>query len=174
MNSGTSQPGAGLPGPKLRTDVFDVYIFRRVKDVAQDTVALLQLRRAEEPLLKTWQPVMGHIEGGESTPAAMWREVEEEVGLVCADVRGVWALEGVHPFYLASRDAIFLSVRFAIEVGAEWTPRFNHEHDAVRWVPLEEARASFMWPGQIAAIEELREYVLKPGALAREHLRLTV
>jgi hypothetical protein len=59
-------------------------------------------------------------------------------------------------------------------VAPEWVPRLNHEHDAVRWVPLAEVRSRFMWPGQIAAIEELREYVLKPGAMAREGLRLSV
>ncbi|MBU6413900.1 MAG: NUDIX domain-containing protein [Planctomycetes bacterium] len=163
MNNWTSQPG-----PHLRTDVFDVYIFR----VAKSGVEILQLRRAEVPLLQTWQPVMGHVEGSESTPAAMWREVEEEVGLVRTHARGAWALEGVHPFYLASRDAILLSVRFAIEVGAEWVPRLNHEHDAVRWVPLADVRACFMWPGQIAALDELRDCILNPNSLAREHLRL--
>ncbi len=84
-----------------------------------------------------------------------------------------YALEGVHPFYLASRDAILLSARFAIEVAPDWAPRLNHEHDAARWVPLADIRSSFMWPGQIAAIEEMSEYVLKPGAVAVEHLRLT-
>ncbi len=163
MNNWTSQPG-----PNLRTDVFDVYIFRGVESGAE----VLQLRRVESPLLHTWQPVMGHIEGNESTPAAMWREVEEEVGLVRSQVVAAYALEGVHPFYLASRDAILLSVRFAIEVAPDWAPRLNHEHDAARWVPLADIRLSFMWPGQIAALDELRDYILNPGSLAREHLRL--
>jgi 8-oxo-dGTP pyrophosphatase MutT (NUDIX family) len=165
MNNWTTQPG-----PHLRTDVFDVYIFRTING----TTDILQLRRDEAPMLNTWQPIMGHIEGAESTTAAMWRELEEEVGLLRSHAVAAYALEGVHPFYLASRDAILLSVRFAIEVAPDWTPHLNHEHDATRWVPLAEFRSSFMWPGQIAALDELRDYILNPNSLAREHLRLPV
>lgn len=167
MNNWTTQPG-----PHLRTDVFDVYIFRTVDSTA--TADILQLRRADAPLLHTWQPVMGHIEGSESTTTAMWRELEEEVGLLRSHAIAAYALEGVHPFYLASRDAILFSVRFAIHVAPDWSPRLNHEHDATRWIPLPDIRSSFMWPGQIAALDELRDYILNPNSLAREHLRLQV
>ena len=137
---------------KIRADLVDAYLFRRD---ANGAVELLQLRRTGEPLGGTWQPVMGHIGQGETAVACMRREVAEETGLTVSDALGAWALEQVHPFFLAARDEIVMSPRFAVEVGAAWEPTLNDEHDAHRWVPIDEANDRFLWPGQHAAIAEL-------------------
>ncbi|MFG0305616.1 MAG: NUDIX domain-containing protein [Phycisphaerales bacterium JB040] len=146
--------------PVLRTDLVDVYVFR----CTTRGVELLQLRRVDddpdEPhsLHGTWQPVMGHLEGDERVEDAASRELLEETGL---DVRSdacvrLFALEQVHPYYLPSRNAIMLSPRLACEVVPGWEPTLNDEHDASRWVPIDEADAHFMWPGQRACLAELR------------------
>jgi ADP-ribose pyrophosphatase YjhB (NUDIX family) len=137
--------------PRIRTDVVDAYVFRRA-----GAIELLQLRRVEAPLDGTWHPVMGHLETGEPATACMWRELHEETGLTPSGALGAWALEQVHPFFLADRDEIVMSPRFAVEVGAGWAPTLNGEHDAHRWVPIDEAPDRFLWPGQHAAIAELR------------------
>ena len=165
----------GVPaGPAIRTDVLDVYIFRRVGAHAE--VELLQLLRASEPLAGTWQPVMGHIESGETATASMWRELGEETGLGAADARllGAWGLEGVHPFLVARLDTIFMSPRFGLEVDPEWTPRLCAEHSDWRWVPLAEIEEHFMWPGQLASIRELVGRVLAPGSLCEPWQRLSL
>jgi ADP-ribose pyrophosphatase YjhB (NUDIX family) len=120
--------------PRIRTDVVDAYVFRRA-----GAIELLQLRRVEAPLDGTWHPVMGHLETGETATACMWRELHEETGLTPSGALGAWALEQVHPFFLADRDEIVMSPRFAVEVGAGWAPTLNGEHDAHRWVPIDEA-----------------------------------
>ena len=112
----------------------------------------------------TWQPVMGHLEDHESPEQAAARELLEETGF---DVTGPHcrrfkALEQVHPYYLPHRNAIMLSPRFIVEAAADWEPTLNHEHDAHRWIPLDNADADFMWPGQRACLAELRD------TLARE------
>src|ERR1043165_3075717 len=86
-------------GPRLRTDIVDVYLARRVEDGFE----FLQLRRREAPLAGTWQPVMGHIEERETALAAAVRELHEECALRRDDPRllGLWALEQVHPYFLA-------------------------------------------------------------------------
>lgn len=159
-----------MTGPGLRTDILDIYLFRQT---AAD-LDLLQLRRAQEPLAGTWQPVMGHVEEGETAEAAMWRELDEETGLrpgaegfVCA-----WALQSVHPYYLPSRDAVMLGPRFAVEVRPDWTPTLDDEHDGHRWAPLAEIDALFMWPGQRLAIHELAQLTQQPGHEAWHALRL--
>ena len=155
-----------MTGPRLRTDVLDAYVFRR----AADTVELLQLRRAEEPLAGTWQPVMGHCEGDEPAAEAMWRELAEETGLSRDShaLLGAWGLEGVHPFYLASRDAVMLCPRFAVEAAPGWEPSLDSEHDARRWVAEPDVEDAFMWPGQRAAIAELGALMRQPeGPAAR-------
>ncbi|MDX2132031.1 MAG: NUDIX domain-containing protein [Planctomycetota bacterium] len=157
-------PVSAPPGPRLRTDLVDVYVFRRPDGRAPE---FLQLRRARPPMHGTWQPVMGHVEPGESAPHAALRELQEETGLsrTSPALRGFWALESVHPFYLAGRDEIVLSPRFAVEVDPAWKPDLTrdpahpHEpaHDDARWTASADA---FIWPGQRACIAEIYALIL--------------
>jgi len=155
--------------PRVRTDIVDVYVFRRTP-----RVELLQLMRTGEPMVKTWQPVMGHIEEGESAAACALREIEEEVGLRDGDpaLIGMWALEQVHPYYIAELDSIVMSPRFALEVAPGWKVKLNAEHSADRWIAAEDAEKSFMWPGQVATIREITESLLRPGSLSFGALRV--
>ncbi len=177
MSSTPENPSGA--GPRIRTDVADVYIFRRMSG----SVEFLQLKRTGAPLGGTWQPVMGHIRPGESASRAVIRELREEVGL-CLElagvgagasagvVRGVWALDQVHPFYIARLDVIMMSPRFACEVSPGWDPVLNEEHDAARWVDVADVPWAFMWPGQHGAIDEILRCIVPEESLSREHLRI--
>ncbi|MBL0927683.1 MAG: NUDIX domain-containing protein [Phycisphaerales bacterium] len=166
-----------LPGPRLRSDVVDAYVFRRAGE-GHAPIELLQLRRAKAPLDQTWQPVMGHVEAGETAVAAAARELLEEVGLDVRgpDAMGFWALEQVWPFFLAELDCIVLSPRFVAEAAPRWEPTLNHEHSASRWVrvtgPDDPALNQFMWPGQRHAIREIISDIARPDAHARDRLRV--
>ncbi len=190
MNSGPNFSSPEPAGPRVRSDIVDVYIFRRRPTKARvdpageavggdDVVELLHLRRAptEEHggrLAGTWQCLMGHVEGGETAIECVWRELKEEVGLEqdSPELLGLWSLEQVHPYFLASSNAIMLSPRFAAEVVGDWHATLNDEHDAVRWLRASDAEKSFMWPGQRAAIREIRQEILRPGSLSEPLLRL--
>src|SRR4051812_1092336 len=157
--------------PAIRTDIVDVYVFRRFPSEGitrgDPYVEVLQLYRAEAPLVSTWQPVMGHVESGETGAACAWRELFEELGLQRGDAAllGLWALEQVHPYFMAELDAVILSPRFAAEVSGHWEPRLNGEHRAHRWIAAHQAHRYFMWPGQVAAVHEITQWLLKPGSL---------
>jgi len=84
----------------------------------------------------------------------------------------VWAMEQVHPFFIAELDAIVMSPRFAVEVSGDWSPRLNDEHKAHRWVSAREIESAFMWPGQIAACREIIDRLLPEGSLMRERARV--
>jgi dATP pyrophosphohydrolase len=148
---------------RIRTDVVDVYIVRRSAD---STIEFLQLRRVEEPLRGTWQPIMGHVHDAETSSAAAMREMLEEVGLRREDTLVMWALEQVHPYYIARLDAVMLTPRFAALVPQGWTPRLNEEHDAFRWIPQSNVAESFVWPGQRACCTEIVALVLSPESPA--------
>lgn len=153
-------------GPRMRTDIVDVYVFRRVEG---GFVEFLLLQRAGEPMTGTWQPVMGHVERGERADETAQRELREEIGLShdAAIVRGMWALEQTYPYFVPEIDCIVLSPRFAVEVAPHWEPTLNAEHSAAKWVrvcadaTLESPELKqFHWPGQKAAVGEiLREFV---------------
>ncbi len=161
-------PGRG--GAMIRADVVDIYVFRR----RERGVEFLQVRRARAPLKGTWQPVMGHVEEGETSVMAVRRELREEVGLDVGDAScvGLWALEQVRPFYVHQIDAVVLAPRFACETRGSWEARLNEEHEGARWVGTSEAAGSFVWPGQREALREIGESLLTPGAVARDLLAI--
>lgn len=158
-----------MNGPRFRTDIVDVYVFRTPNDHQSDAhritdLELLQLRRTRDPMAGQWHPVMGHAEAGENAVACARRELHEEITLdLSAGVAlGFWALEQVHPFFIAEMDCIIASPRFAVRVPTGWEPTLNDEHDAHRWTPAAEP-ASFVWPGQHAAIAELLAMLTGPA-----------
>lgn len=174
-------PLAGV-GPAIRADIIDVYIFRtKTSAKAAGEIEFLQLLRAKPPLNKTWHPVMGHIEPGETAVQCAVRELAEEVGLETpreahaeGAMLGLWALEQVHPFFIAEIDAIVLSPRFAAQVAPGWEPTLDVSHSQHRWVPRDRVERFFMWPGQLAAIREITESLLPEGSLSREGLRIQI
>jgi dihydroneopterin triphosphate diphosphatase len=164
----------------IRCDLVDVYVVRQYETEwvhrVDPVLELLQLHRSEEAkaLRGTYQPVMGHIEKGETAVDAAIREVNEELGLSIRDAgfRGLWQLEQVHPFFLAGADAVVMSPRFVTEVSLDWEPRLNGEHDGFRWVPAHQEMRFFMWPGQLNAVREIVDVVFRPGSITHEALRV--
>jgi len=149
---------------RVRADIIDAYLFRRVAR----RIEVLQLRRATEPLKKTWQPVMGHVRTSETAVACLWRELREETGLTRRSdgFIGAWAMEHVYPYFMTELNAIVLSPRFAVEVSHGWIPRLNHEHDASRWVDARRPELTFMWPGQVHTVADIPR-LLKPRGVLR-------
>jgi len=138
--------------PRLRTDLVDVYVVRI--DGPSRSAAFLQLHRCGGSLAGTWQPVMGHIEAGETALRAASRELAEETGLQI-DPADLTALEQVYPFFLPETDEVVLSPRFWVVVPEGWEPVLNAEHDGARWVSAIDADRRFMWTGQMACCRDI-------------------
>ncbi|GIW74479.1 MAG: hypothetical protein KatS3mg103_1001 [Phycisphaerales bacterium] len=152
---------------------------------------LLQLRRLHPPARGTWQPVMGHVEAGETAVQAAVRELGEEVGLRPGSRawRGFWQLEEVHPYFVAELDAVVLGPSFAVLVAQGWEPDLDAEpapparlgagdspacasHDAHRWVAGWQAAGAFLWPGQRRSVAEALELLATRGSALERALRL--
>ncbi len=114
-----------MPGPVIRTDIVDVYVFRRPEGRA-GRVAFLQLRRVatEKDLPWTWQPVMGHIEEDERAAFTALRELGEETGFgIDRGLIGFWQLESPNTYFLHSHECFVMSPCFAVEV----KPGLDHD-----------------------------------------------
>lgn len=156
-----------MNGPRVRTDIVDVYVIRTTSAGNQ----LLLLRRARQPLSGQWHPIMGHVEAGERAMDSALRELHEEIALEPAHITDWFQLEQTFPFFLADRDEVHLSPRFMVLTGAAFEPTLNNEHDAHRWVDLEDANNQLLWPGQRHALREIVTSIL-PGGPTTDALRL--
>lgn len=171
-----------MSGPTVRTNIVEVYVFcRHAKDGGEgeggrgDELSFLQLRRSRPPMAGSWQPVMGHIEAGETAVEAGLRELMEETNLspMSDDVgRCVWQLEAVNTFFLASLDTIFMCPGLAVEVQPDSPVTIDDAHDDFRWIKQDQTEARFLWPGQRTAARQIvNEIALADGRL-RPYLRL--
>lgn len=112
---------------------------------------VLAARRATPPV-GGWELPGGKVEPGELPPAALEREVAEELGCRIA-VTG-W-LEGEVPV----RTGLVLRVALVRLVDGEPVPR---EHDAVRWLGADQLDDVGWLPADVPFVEQLRT-VLEEG-----------
>lgn len=166
-----------MPGPRICTDIVDVYVFRHDDGQPGHSQAeFLQMKRAANPMAGTWQPVMGHVEGDESAVDTALRELAEETGWVTHDGQGgllaLWQLEPINAYFLVSQDAVMLSPCFAARVTTDETPVLDAAHDDHRWVPRDQVDRQFLWPGQRQAIEQIVHDILPADSPVASHLEI--
>jgi dATP pyrophosphohydrolase len=137
--------------------IIDCYPFRRTPAGVE---FLLLLRAPGRRLAGVWQVVHGKIESGETAVQAAIRELREETGL---SPQAMWHLEFVNTFFIADMDAVLMCPGFAVEVAADAAVRLQEESSDYRWLPLEEAKATLLWPGQKKALDEIAREILAPG-----------
>ncbi|HEX7008734.1 MAG TPA: NUDIX domain-containing protein [Phycisphaeraceae bacterium] len=163
-----------MPGPAIRTDIVEVYVFRRPLHRPRGEVRFLQLRRAVQATLpQTWQPVMGHVEAGETAAQAALRELREETGY-CVErgLMGLWQLETPSVYFLHRQESVMISPCFAAQVDPAVEPVLDASHDAARWVERAMADRAFLWPGQRAAVTQIVRDLLEPGSRVEPILRI--
>lgn len=137
--------------PAITSRFVDCHVFRLREDGGDEW---LVLKRAPHIHLGgTWQMVSGHLEAGEKAYECAARELLEETGLRPLHF---YQASYVNRFYLASSDEIVLSPVFAAHVAPDAQVRLSGEHTDHAWVPYEEARRRYPWPGQRKAIEVIR------------------
>jgi 8-oxo-dGTP pyrophosphatase MutT (NUDIX family) len=143
-----------------RPDLVDTWIYRLV----DGRVELLLLRRRPGRAFEgLWQGVSGRLEPGESIAGGALREVDEETGFGRDAIEAFYHLDQVNQFLAVEADAIFMGAVFAIRVRPDVEPRLSHEHDASRWVSLDEAETLAVWPAYRESIGRIRESLLDPA-----------
>jgi 8-oxo-dGTP pyrophosphatase MutT (NUDIX family) len=152
----------------FRPDLVDCWLFRVLQSArAVERTEVLLLRRAPGRILPgLWQCVSGSVEADERIAIAALRELEEETGFAAGDLEAFYDLDLVNQFHEPSLDGIVTAACFAARVRPTAEPRLSHEHDAARWVPLDDAHREVVWPGYRTAIERVRDDLMDPERAA--------
>jgi dATP pyrophosphohydrolase len=142
-----------------RPDLVDVWVYRLVDGRLE---VLLMRRSAIKILAGLWQGVSGAVEEGESIRAAALRELREETGFAGSSVRRLSTLDFTAAFLFEPMDAVMSSVHFAAEVASNADPSLSVEHDAFRWLLVDDAIEACVWPAYREAIARVRDNLLDP------------
>lgn len=145
----------------VRPDLIEAWVFRVP---AHRSPEYLIIRRAEDRIFPgLWQPVTGGLGQGETVPAAVLREIQEETGITGDTIEGFFDLDQVGSFYAEDLDAIVNSVIFAARVSAGHEPRLSGEHVDFAWVSHDEAARRSVWPPYRAALDLIERIVGDPS-----------
>jgi 8-oxo-dGTP pyrophosphatase MutT (NUDIX family) len=148
----------------FRPDLVDCWIFRVIHS-ARDvpSTEILLLRRAPGRILPgLWQCVSGSLERDDRVAIGALRELREETGFGPDTIEAFYDLDLVNQFHEPSYDAVVTAAVFAVRLRAGEEPTLSHEHDAARWLPIDEALATVVWPGYRTAIERIRDDLTDP------------
>jgi 8-oxo-dGTP pyrophosphatase MutT (NUDIX family) len=133
----------------ISVSLVDVYVLRG----AGDSLECLALRRgAGVRCPGSWETVHGHIEAGETPPAAAQRELDEETGL--RPLR-LYHLSRAELFYQHRSDEVALVPVFAAFVAPDAAVRIGPEHDRFEWLTPAAARGRFVWPRERRMVDDL-------------------
>jgi dihydroneopterin triphosphate diphosphatase len=152
----------------VRPDLVACWLFRL--DGAGRPEVLLIHRAPGRIYAGIWQCVTGRLEAGERVADGALREVEEETGIARADIEDLFETDIINWFHEESVDAVWCEAVFAARVRPDADVRLSIEHDDLRWLAADEAKAIVVWPAYERAIDMIEWLVDHP--VKASHYRL--
>ena len=148
----------------FRPDLVDCWMFRvgrTARSVARPEILLL--RRSPGRILPgLWQCVSGSLEPDERIAGGALRELAEETGFGATEIEAFYDLDLVNQFHEPSMNGVVTAAVFAVWLRPDAELVLSHEHDAARWMPVEQAHREVIWPGYRTAIERIRDDLSDP------------
>lgn len=133
---------------QLPIQVVEAIIFRRNGDSIE---YLLLKRLPDRNGFWHWQPVTGGLEEGETRTEALYREIEEEIGIKNL----IRVIEGLYYFEF-SDPQLHREFVYGVEVSStEEVVLDGREHSEYRWCGIKDALQSLYWKENKEALEKL-------------------
>jgi 8-oxo-dGTP pyrophosphatase MutT (NUDIX family) len=124
---------------------------------------LIHVRRGDEFLVTHrapeaggyWHTIAGGVEPGEDWETAALRELREETGLEAEELSALGAFSYTPETWEHARGPRVHVRGFLVDVGPDWEPDLNHEHDDHRWCLRDDAIELLFWPEPAALLRSL-------------------
>ena len=142
---------------KLRTNVFDLWAFRRDPDEPRYLILRTSRQRADKWFGggRVWQIPGGFFEEGEDVVVALRRILD----VFHLESRSVWVIEHTYTYYKRRRNNLEIVSVFAAEVqGTEGGP-LTWEPSEYRWATAAECVEVLQLRGLLEGLEWTRKYV---------------
>ena len=153
----------------LRTDFFDLWVFRRTGDGVEYLLLHTSQEKADRFFGggRFWQIPTAAVDEREDVADAC-RRLLEETGVV---PRGVWSADHVYTVYNRRYEAVCTIPVFAAEAGEGTSPILTREHSEFAWHGAEACRERVRFRGLRDGLTAVRETVSEAAEPAPE-LRL--
>ncbi|XP_068974249.1 bis(5'-nucleosyl)-tetraphosphatase [asymmetrical] [Bombus flavifrons] len=129
-------------------------VFRRVQGIIE--YLLMQVSYGKHH----WTPPKGHVDPGESDMEAALRETEEEAGLLVNDLN-IFENVKEEQNYEANGKPKIVIYWLAELLDPEKPIRLSREHQAFKWLPLEEACSVAKYKEMQNTLRNFNDYILK-------------
>jgi len=142
---------------ELRTNVFDLWVFRRDPDVPRYLILHTSQEKADKWFGggRFWQIPGGFFEENEDVVVAL-RRILADFGVV---PKSLWVIEHTYTYYNRRRNNLEIISVFAAEVqGASDVP-LTWEHSEYRWATESECAEVLLFRGLLEGLAWTRKYV---------------
>ena len=129
-------------------------IFRRIQGAIE--YLLMQVSYGEHH----WTPPKGHVDPGESDMETALRETEEEAGFIASDLKIFNDAKQELKYEVKGKPKIVI-YWLAELLNPDKPVRLSHEHQAFKWLPLEEACSVAKYEDMQKMLKYFNDYILK-------------
>ena len=142
---------------KLRTNVFDLWVFRRDPDEPRYLVFLTSQAKADKWFSggRFWQIPGGFFEEDEAVVDALRRVLAQ----LAISPKSLWAVEHTYTYYNRRRQNLEIIPVFAAEVESADEVLLTWEHSEYRWATASECTQLMEFRGLLEGLEWTRRYV---------------
>ncbi|KZC10904.1 PREDICTED: bis(5'-nucleosyl)-tetraphosphatase [asymmetrical] isoform X2 [Dufourea novaeangliae] len=107
-----------------------------------------------------WTPPKGHVDPGESDMETAIRETKEEAGLLTTDLK-IFEDAKQELNYLVNEKPKIVIYWLAELLNSDKPIQLSHEHQAFKWLPLEEACSVVTYEDMQKTLRNFNDFILK-------------